>query len=75
MLELWLRVKSHIPPKERLEVADIFVSVFDVYGPFDESILDEDLDKEMRAAVKSYLLDNETASDDYYKYDDDSHGF
>ena len=32
LLELWSRVKSHVPPKERLEVADIFVVVFDEFA-------------------------------------------
>ena len=31
LLELWARIKSHIQPKERLEVADILVIVFDSF--------------------------------------------
>ena len=52
ILELWSRMKSHIAPKERLEVADILVVVFDEFGLVDDSLLDEDLDKEMKAAVR-----------------------
>ena len=55
LLELWARLKSHIAPKERLEVADIFVVVFDEFGLIEDSLMDEDLDKEMRAAVRSHL--------------------
>lgn len=58
ILELWARIKSHIPPKERLEVADIMVVVFDEFGLVDDSLLDEDLDKEMRAAARSHLADD-----------------
>ncbi len=55
IMELWARMKSHIPPKERLEVADILVVVFDEFGLVDDELLDEDLDKELRAAVRSHL--------------------
>jgi ATP-dependent exoDNAse (exonuclease V) alpha subunit len=55
LLELWARVKNHIQPKERLEVADILVIVFDEFGMVDDELLDEDLDKEMRAAARSHL--------------------
>jgi len=57
IIELWSRLKSHIPPKERLEVADIFVVVFDEFGKIDDDLLDEDLDKELRAAVRSHIGD------------------
>lgn len=55
IIELWSRIKSHIPPKERLEVADIVVVVFDEFGLVENSIMDEDLDKELRAAVRSHV--------------------
>jgi hypothetical protein len=55
LLELWARIKSHVAPKERLEVADILVVVFDEFGLVDDDLLDEDLDKEMRAAARSHL--------------------
>lgn len=71
-MELWARVKSHIPPKERLEVADIFVVVFDEFGLVDEDLLDEDLDRELRAAARSHLssIDEEVEEDE-----DDTYGF
>jgi hypothetical protein len=66
ILELWSRMKSHIAPKERLEVADILVVVFDEFGLVDDSLLDEDLDKEMRAAVRSNLaVDVENEEEEY----------
>ena len=71
LLELWARTKSHISPKERLEVADIFVVVFDEFGLVEDSLLDEDLDKEMRAAARSHLaefndIDEEEIDDDSF---------
>ena len=71
LLELWARIKSHVSPKERLEVADIFVVVFDEFGLVDENLLDEDLDREMRAAARSHLADDVEDEDS----DDDSFGF
>lgn len=70
LLELWARIKSHIPPKERLEVADILVVVFDEFGLVEDDLLDMDLDKEMRAAARSHLSDDEEEFKDYYDDDD-----
>lgn len=70
MLELWARIKSHVAPKERLEVADIFVVVFDEFGLIEDELLDEDLDKEMRAAARSHLSDPDEELDE--SYDDES---
>lgn len=70
LLELWARIKSHVAPKERLEVADIFVVVFDEFSLVDESLLDEDLDKELRAAARSHL--SEVTSDEDEEYDDEN---
>lgn len=72
LIELWSRVKSHIPPKERLEVADMFVVVFDEFGLVDENLLNEDLDKELRAAARSHLSELVEEED---IDDDDSYGF
>ena len=58
LLEIWTRIKEHIPAKERLEVADTLVVVFDEFGMVDVDLLDLDLDKEMRAAAKSHLADS-----------------
>lgn len=72
LLELWARIKSHVAPKERLEVADILVVVFDEFSLVDDSLLDEDLDKELRAAARSHLADD--AEDEEYD-DDDGFGY
>jgi len=72
LLELWARIKSHVAPKERLEVADILVVVFDEFSLVDESLLDEDLDKELRAAARSHLSEN--TEDEEYD-DDDGFGY
>ena len=69
LLELWSRIKSHIQPKERLEVADILIVVFDEFGMVDEHLLDEELDKELRAAARSHLSSYE---DELEEADDDS---
>ena len=71
LIELWSRIKSHVTPKERLEVADILVVVFDEFGLIDDELLDYDLDKEMRAAVRSHLVEIED-DEDKEKYEDDS---
>lgn len=72
IMELWARIKSHIQPKERLEVADILVVVFDEFGMVDDSLLDEDLDKELRAAARSHLTETENEleglDDDDFEY-------
>lgn len=73
LIELWSRIKSHIPPKERLEVADIFVVVFDEFGLVEDSLLSEDLDRELRAAARSHLSGpdeelEEFDDDDGYSY-------
>ena len=57
IIELWSRIKSHIAPKERLEVADILIVVFDEFSKVDDDLMDEDLDKELRAAVRTLLGD------------------
>ena len=71
LLELWARIKSHVAPKERLEVADILVVVFDEFGMVDDDLLDEDLDKEMRAAARSHLSEPLDDGDDVEDGDDD----
>ncbi len=70
LLELWARIKSHVAPKERLEVADILVVVFDEFGLVEDDLLDQDLDKEMRAAAKSHLSDG-LDEDEHEGYDDE----
>jgi len=70
LLELWSRIKSHIAPKERLEVADILVVVFDEFGLVEDDLLEQDLDKEMRAAARSHLSVDEY-NEDEEEFDDD----
>lgn len=74
IMELWARMKSHIQPKERLEVADILVVVFDEFGMVDDTLLDEDLDKELRAAARSHLSESEDELEGL-EDDDDSFSF
>jgi hypothetical protein len=71
LLELWARIKSHIAPKERLEVADILVVVFDEFGLVEDDLLDHDLDKEMRAAARSHLSENDFDDEEFGEFDDD----
>ena len=73
LLELWSRIKSHVAPKERLEVADILVIVFDEFGFVEEDLLEEDLDKEMRAAVRSTLAVD--VEEEEIDHDEDSYGY
>ena len=70
IMELWARIKSHIQPKERLEVADLLVVVFDEFSLVDEGLLDEDLDKELRAAARSHLSEA-LEDEDEEGYDDE----
>ena len=69
ILELWARLKSHVPVKERLEIADLLVSVFDEYNMLDESLLNEDLDKELKTAARSHLV----VADDFGDEDENSY--
>lgn len=71
LLELWSRIKSHVAPKERLEVADILVVVFDEFGLVEDDLLDEDLDKEMRAAARSHLSEPLDEDEEFKEYPDD----
>jgi len=76
LLEIWSRIKSHIQPKERLEIADILIVVFDEYSLISKEVLDEDLDKELRAAARTHfadLHDDEDESFDDESSDNDSH--
>ena len=71
LIELWSQLKSHIPAKERLEVADLIVTIFDEYGQIDSEIHAEDLDKALKAALRSRLeVDEEDNDDDVYDSDE-----
>jgi hypothetical protein len=69
--ELWARLKPFVPQKERLDVADAIVAVFDEHGYADglEEAVDT-LDRPLGAAVKSlYGVDEyEEDEDDDYDY-------
>jgi hypothetical protein len=67
LLELWARIKSYISPKERQDVADTLVVVFDEFGLVENDLIKEDLDKEMREAVRSHI-----SEDEYEDYEDDN---
>ena len=75
LMELWSRIKTYIPPKERLEVADTFVAVFDEFGLVEDTILDEELDKELRAAVRSHLVVMEEDEESYDSGEDDDYTY
>lgn len=64
IVDLWSRLKSHLPVKERLEVADLIVSVFNDHDMADGLEDEEGLDKELRAAVKSYYGEGDEDEDD-----------
>lgn len=68
LLELWARSKAHIPVKERLEVAEIMVDVFDEFNLIDDSLVNEELDSELYTAVHNRMSefdDCEEEDDDY----------
>lgn len=71
LMEIWARVKSHVQPKERLEVADILVGVFDEFNLLEAELLDEDLDKELRAAARSHLAHSEEIENEEEGDEDD----
>jgi primosomal protein N' (replication factor Y) len=54
-----------------VEVADLIVTIFDEYGQIDSEILTEDLDKALKAALRSRLeVDEEDNDDDVYDSDE-----
>ena len=71
VLDLWQRIKAIIQPKERLEVADTLIVVFDEFNFLDDDFVNEDLDKELRAAAKSHLVTH----DDIDDLDEDDDGY
>jgi len=66
IIELWSRLRPHVTAKERLEVADIIVSVFDDFGLVDGLEEEVELDKELKAAVKSHFGTVAEDEDDEY---------
>lgn len=64
VVDLWSRLKPMIPAKDRLDAADALVSVCDEYGYADGIIDVEDLDKELKAAVRTHFGESEDEEDD-----------
>lgn len=67
LIECWDRIKPFIDKKERMEVADALISVFDGHGLVDgmESIADT-LDGELRVAVRAHFNMDEDDDNDSY---------
>lgn len=68
LIECWDRIKPFIDQKERMEVADALICVFDSHGLIDgiESITNT-LDGELRVAAKAHFdIDEEEDDDDRY---------
>ena len=62
----------HIKTKTTRSITSFFVVVFDEFNLIDEDLINEDLDRELRAAARSHL--SETVEEENYD-DDDSFGF
>lgn len=69
IVDLWSRIKPYITQKERLDVADQIVTVFDEHGLIDgiEGLVDS-LDRPLAAAIKSrYSFDSIEEEEDEYE--------
>lgn len=64
VVDLWGRLKPLIQPKDRLDAADALVAVCDEYGYADGLEDLEDLDRELKAAVKTYFGESEDEEDE-----------
>jgi hypothetical protein len=69
IVDLWARIKPLIMPKDRLDAADALISVCDEYGYADGIDQHEDLDRELKVAVKTYFGEDEEEEDE-----DDGYG-
>lgn len=67
VFELWENVKSFIPPKEKLEAAEVFIKIMDEAGleKVDIEVLCDE-DKILHEAVRQYFVE-----DDYDDEDED----
>lgn len=70
LIEIWDRIKINIQGKERLDVADKLVTIFDEFGLLEKSILSEDLDTPLEAAAKSLYCEASDEEDLDDSYDD-----
>jgi len=70
IVDLWSRIKPYIPVKERADVADSIIAVFDDFGMTDGLEKEQGLDKELKTAIKDYYgeLDNGDDDDDNDEY-------
>lgn len=66
IVDLWARLKPLIPAKDRLDAADVLVSVCDEYGYADGIDEHEDLDRELKAAVRTHFGDVEEDDEEDY---------
>lgn len=72
LIELWQDIKHFVPAKERIDVADRLVSIFDQYGMADGIEDEVGLDKTLRAAVAAHFhidedeVDSQDDDDDNY---------
>lgn len=65
IVDLWARIKPLVPAKDRLDAADALVSVCDEYGYADGIDEHEDLDRELKAAVRTHFGEVEDDEDEY----------
>lgn len=60
VIDLWSAIKSYIPKKDRVEVADVLVNILDEYGYADGLEDATDIDKDLLTAVQAYFgIDDE----------------
>ncbi len=69
IVDLWSRIKHLVPQKDRLDAADMLISICDEYGYADGIEHHVDLDKELHAAVQTYYGGNDEEYDEEKEYD------
>ena len=73
LIELWQDIRHFVPAKERLDVADRLVAVFDQHNMLDGIEDEVGLDKTLRAAVVSHFHIDEDEASDHGDDDDDDY--
>lgn len=74
IIDLWGRLRSHVSAKDRIEVSELVARIFDEYNMLDETILSEELDTELRNAIRSQLGDYDPEYSEYEAdYDDEDY--
>jgi hypothetical protein len=72
--DVWDTVKPHVQKKDRLDVADSMLRMFEEHLSLDDiEVYKNDFDSVMKAAIASYfdyLDDDDDESDDDYDYED-----